>query len=94
MALDRPGEAATELEEVVEARRRVSGPTHQDTLGSMQILARAYAALARHDDAVALLREVAAVAPAVFGPDATDTRRVNERLEAALRARAARSTDR
>ena len=59
--------------QTLEARKRVLGPEHPDTLSSMNNLALAYHALGRDKEAEALFRQTLDIRRRVIGPEHSET---------------------
>ena len=74
-----------------EARERVLGPEHPDTLSSGNNLAAGYRAAGRIDDAIRLYEQTLEVSERVLGPEHPDT--VVSRNNLATSYRAARRVD-
>jgi hypothetical protein len=77
--------AESELRAVVEARRRVLGADHRDTLTSRHDLARVLADSGRLAEAEAEYRAAVAGRTRVLGADHPDTRASQAALDALLR---------
>ena len=71
--LENPAEAEPLAKQTWEARKRVLGPAHRDTLDSLDIYASAVQGLGHKDEALALMRECMAGRRAVLPPDDPDT---------------------
>ena len=66
--LNRPDDAEPLYSQVLEARRRVLGPEHPDTLTTMHDLARLYSVRGRNEQAEPLFKQVLEVKRRVLGP--------------------------
>jgi serine/threonine protein kinase/Tfp pilus assembly protein PilF len=73
LSLGLSGQAEQQAKLALETRRRVLGPDHRDTLGSMNSLANAYWRQGRLAEAEALHRETFKIARRVLGPEDPDT---------------------
>jgi tetratricopeptide (TPR) repeat protein len=81
------GQGAVALyEQVLADRERELGPDHPDTLNSRKLVAAAYQAAGRTDEAIALYQQVLADRERVLGPDHPDTLATSDSLAAACRA--------
>ena len=66
---NKPAEAEAEFRQVLDARMRILGPDHPQTLGTRYNLARALADQGRAPEAEAEFRQLLDVELRVFGPD-------------------------
>jgi tetratricopeptide (TPR) repeat protein len=85
-AQSRLAEAEKVLLDLVEIRKRVSGPDHPDTLAAMGNLSNVYADMDRPADALPLVQAVRTGMLRVLGPDHPDALFAGNRLASALAA--------
>ncbi|MEV4169225.1 alpha/beta fold hydrolase [Nonomuraea sp. NPDC049709] len=88
IALERgnPQAAEEELRQVIEARARILGENHADTLASRHKLAKAISEQGRWDEAEPLLRSIVIAENEVRGPEHSDTMVVRHSLARAILA--------
>jgi tetratricopeptide (TPR) repeat protein len=80
------GQAIVIGERLVADQVRLLGPDHPDTLGTMNVLAAAYGAAVRTDEAIAVLERIVPARERLLGPDDPDTLESRNNLAVAYRA--------